>query len=157
VELAKNIWDKSQHLIVLYSYSTIDELLSLKEAVKFVFAKDRVKTPQVIVFLRSKKDLTHVPTLKGFTYLVLSEFSMFGKLKNEQVKKLLETQFDLLLCVNDQPKKITKWMDVQFQHVQKAGVNLSSTASHVDINLNSKQKSLKELINFTKDTLQHIG
>ncbi len=156
MDSTNNIWDKSQHIVLLYSFSTIDELLKLNVALKAAFSKDKRKVPQVIVIVNSKRELNHVPTITGFSYIKMSDISMFGRLKTTSLEQVLGIRFDLLVCLFEKPKKISKWMEKQFKGVQKAGVNMLET-SGVDINVNTTSKSLKEIINFAKNTLQKIS
>lgn len=82
------------------------------------------------------------------------EINVLGKWKNEQVSKMMNEVFDLMIVLGDHSPKVIK----QLKRIRcQISVGVNTNVNFLTIDLKTEQSAPDQLLNFAKTTLQKIN
>lgn len=145
-----NIWERSSKLLFVINYQSKNDLNANLGAIdKLTSGKEHVFVLCVIP-VNLKGELT---SLNNVHYISEKDFNLLGKIKEEEIKNLIQQQFDLLVVLNSLEGKVLKMLR-KINANKSVGVN--SNLDFLSINVNSDNNAAVHLFNFAKQTLEKI-
>ena len=151
MDLNNNIWGRSTKLLLVVKYRSKNELKEYREAIKAVGLN--VHNCHILAVLEDKKENHNLESLGSVTYLSTKDFNLLGRLKNADAQKKLKDNFDLLVVVNEIPKKIQKLLEKQNIAI---GVGINNEIEFLVIKLSTEHIKPMQLVTFVQDTLKKI-
>lgn len=151
MEKNNNVWGRSTKLLLVLKYKSKNELKDYREAIKAVGLN--VHNCHVLAVLEDKKENHNLESLGSVTYLSTKDFNLLGKLKNAEVQKILKDNFDLLVVVNDIPKRIQKLLEKKKITI---GVGVNNDIDFLTIKLSTEHVKPMQLVTFVQNTLKKI-
>lgn len=107
-----------------------------------------------LLVLQTDKPNPNKTPLPSVVYFSEKEFNIFGTIKNESVKKVLEKKYELMIVNGDYSKKIQRLL-----RKIAARRSVSVNANNLLLTINMKTESTKpdHLLNFVAGTLSKIN
>lgn len=146
-----SIWERSNKLLLVVNFRSLGEMKAYREAIKSVGLN--VHNCHILAIVEDKREKQMLTELGSVTYISDKEFNLLGKLKNEEAQKTLRDSFDLMVVVDDIPKRIRKLLSKRKNTI---GVGINNEIDFLTIKLNSEQSEPLHLITFVQDTLKKI-
>jgi hypothetical protein len=134
------------------TFNSLDEIKEYREAIKQ--AGLNVNDCSVLAIVANKQEKSVLTELFSVTYVSDKEFGLLGRLKNEEVGKLIEQNFDLMVINGDISKRMQKLLKRKIKAVM---VGVNSSVEFLTIHLNTEDTSPVHLISFVKNMLLKIN
>lgn len=144
-----SIWSQIKRAAFVIHFKNLDDVKKYREAIKD--AGLNINDCEVIVIVESKKEKDMLTEINSVTYINEKDFGFLGKIKDENVKKLISRSFDGTFFIGDFSKKILK----NINHIKtslKVGIN--SQIPDCIVYVKTNDDSATHLINFAKQTLE---
>lgn len=144
-----SIWSQIKRAAFVIHFKNLDDVKKYREAIKD--AGLNINDCEVIVVVESKKEKDMLTEINSVTYINEKDFGFLGKIKDENVKKLISRSFDGTFFIGDFSKKILK----NINHIKtslKVGIN--SQIPDCIVYVKTNDDSATHLINFAKQTLE---
>lgn len=146
-----SIWSQIKRAIFIVHYTSLEDVKKFREAIKE--AGLNINDCEVIAVVESKKEKDMLSEISSVTYVNEKEIGVFGKIKNENFKKVIERPFDAIFYVGDFSKRISKQV-VGIKNKIEIGINSQMPSCSVYIDTNETGNA--HLVNFAKQTLEKI-
>lgn len=146
-----SVWTTVGTVLLIVDYRSHAELEEFRSALKL--AGLNVNECYILCVLSDKQSKEGLRELNNVVYLQEKEITWWGRLKNEQVSRLISQKFDLGIEVGARSKKIKRLLKkcrVGFR------LAINSTNNNYSVNLTTTLESPAHLINFAKNTLEKI-
>lgn len=148
----KSIWKRSNRLLLVVKFNSLDEIRDYREAIKA--AGLNVNDCQILAIVDNKKEKAILTEIASVTYFCDKEFNLLGGLKNDEVSKLLDQNFDLLVVNGDLPKRVQRLLRKKINAVM---VGVNSSVEFLTIQLSTDDTAPGHLISFVKNMLLKIN
>lgn len=146
-----SIWSQIKRAVFVIHYRSLDDVKQFREAIKDVGLN--INDCEIIAVVESKKEKDILTEISSVTYINEKEFGIFGKVKNENFKKVVVRSFDALFYVGDFTKRISKQTSAIKNNIP---VGINSQMSSCIVYINTNKTSNEHLVNFAKQTLEKI-
>ena len=146
-----SIWSQIKRAVFVIHFTSLDDVKQFREAIKDVGLN--INDCEIIAVVESKKEKDILTEISSVTYINEKEFGIFGKVKNENFKKVAERSFDALFNVGDFSKRISKQTSAIKNNI---AVGINSQMSSCSVYINTNKTSNEHLVNFAKQTLEKI-
>lgn len=147
-----NIWDRIRSVVLLMEFTSIDEVVAWRNALKSVGLN--VNECQIICFIKNKKEREVLKEMNSVIFLAENDRNFLGKIRFEPIKRMLANQYDAALWMNDEPKKMKKILK-KLNTQWRIGVNVLD--GQFDVKLKTSESNPEQIVNFVKDTLKRIS
>jgi sulfatase maturation enzyme AslB (radical SAM superfamily) len=144
-----SIWSQIKRAVFVVHYSSLDDVKEIQKAIKEVGLN--INDCEIIAIVKSKEEKALLSEINYVTYFHEKELTFFGKLKNENMDKILKRSFDALFFYGDFSKKIAKIISTVNPSLI---VGLNSEMYNCSVYINTSETSPTHLINFAKQTLE---
>jgi len=144
-----SIWSQIKRAVFVVHFTNLDDIKKFREAIKD--AGLNINDCEIIAVVESKKEKDMLTEISSVTYVNEKEFVFFGKVKNENFKKVVLRSFDALFYVGDFSKKMMKNINPIKTNL-KVGIN--SEIPNCIVYVKTNNTSATHLINFAKQTLE---
>lgn len=146
-----SVWTTVGTVLLIVDYTSHAALESFRAALKS--AGLNVNECYILCVLSDKQSKEGLRELNNVVYFQEREMTWWGRLKNEQVSRLIHQKFDLGIEVGDRSKKIRRLLK-KGRMGFRLGIN--STNNNYSVNLTTTEESPAHLINFAKNILEKI-
>lgn len=144
-----SIWSQIKRAVFIVHYSSLDDVKKIREAIKEVGLN--INDCEIVAVVETKKEKEMLAEISSVTYLYEKDLTFFGKLKNENMAKVVKRSFDAQFFLGDFSKRICKII-APINPIIKVGLN--SEMTNCSVYLNTSETSPTHLINFAKQTLE---
>ena len=150
------LWNQTRSLLVTYNFKDETDIKGFRSALDKQLNQSTVERIIIIVSVPRHVDKTKLSPHFLIYYNSPSDYTLFGKLKDLQLKNELKRSFDLMLSFGSLNRKIKKYLD-KMKIAKKIIINaeLAKDPSY-EMELNSASESPAEIVNFVIETLQKI-
>ena len=150
------LWNQTRSLLVTYNFKDEADIKGFRSALDKQLNQSTVERIIIIVSVPRHVDKTKLSPHFLIYYNSPSDYTLFGKLKDLQLKNELKRSFDLMLSFGSLNRKIKKYLD-KMEIAKKIIINaeLAKDPSY-EMELNSASESPGEIVNFVIETLQKI-
>ena len=150
------LWNQTRTLLVTYNFKDEADIKGFRSALDKQLNQSSVEHIIIIVSVPRHIDKTKLSPHFLIYYNSPSDYTLFGKLKDLQLKNELKRSFDLMLSFGSLNRKIKKHLD-KMEIAKKIIINadLAKDPSY-EMELNSASESPAEIVNFVIQTLQKI-
>ena len=150
------LWNQTRSLLVTYNFKDEADIKGFRSALDKQLNQSTVERIIIIVSVPRHIDKTKLSPHFLIYYNSPSDYTLFGKLKDLQLKNDLKRSFDLMLSFGSLNRKIKKYLD-KMDIAKKIIINadLAKDPSY-EMELNSASESPAEIVNFVIETLQKI-
>ena len=150
------LWNQTRSLLVTYNFKDEADIKGFRSALDKQLNQSTVERIIIIVSVPRHVDKTKLSPHFLIYYNSPSDYTLFGKLKDLQLKNELKRSFDLMLSFGSLNRKIKKYLD-KMEIAKKIIINaeLAKDPSY-EMELNSASESPAEIVNFVIETLQKI-
>jgi len=150
------LWNQTRSLLVTYNFKDEPDIKGFRSALDKQLNQSTVERIIIIVSVPRNVDKTKLSPHFLIYYNSPSDYTLFGKLKDLQLKNELKRSFDLMLSFGSLNRKIKKYLD-KMEIAKKIIINaeLAKDPSY-EMELNSASESPAEIVNFVIETLQKI-
>ena len=150
------LWNQTGSLLVTYNFKDEADIKGFRSALDKQLNQSTVERIIIIVSVPRHVDKTKLSPHFLIYYNSPSDYTLFGKLKDLQLKNELKRSFDLMLSFGSLNRKIKKYLD-KMEIAKKIVINaeLAKDPSY-EMELNSASESPAEIVNFVIETLQKI-
>jgi len=150
------LWNQTRSLLVTYNFKDETDIKGFRSALDKQLNQSVVERIIIIVSVPRHIDKTKLSPHFLIYYNSPSDYTLFGKLKDLQLKNELKRSFDLMLSFGSLNRKIKKYLD-KMEIAKKIIINaeLAKDPSY-EMELNSASESPAEIVNFVIETLQKI-
>lgn len=142
------VWNEMENVLIVLG----EELLDDFDEIKTVLKKFDINIHST-VFLSNQMNDAKVINKNGLYVTTKKSFNFLGKLKDENLKKILNSPLDTLIVLGDISKNNKKLIRKR-SFKRKIGVN--SNCSDLSINLKTEKKEPREILSFVHSTLNQI-
>jgi len=147
----QSIWFSTRKVLLVINYVSLDQLKKFRSAIKEMNLN--VHECSILAIVKNRKEKDVLGEQSSVTFINEKEFNLFGKLKNEEARDILNRKFDAQLFFCNPSRRILRKLKKQ-KVENRIGVNTENELCM--INLNSKSTSPIHLLNFVKETLERI-
>jgi hypothetical protein len=149
-----SMWASTKSLMVVINYVNEIQLRDYRRALDAILDKSHVKKLTIIVNVPKEVDKATLPPHFLIYYNSPLDYSFMGKLKDVLLMRELEKSFDLLIWIGKLQQKVyPELKNTQFK--RKVVVN-DSDDSYFDLQLQTKEESPVDMLNFVTNTLDKI-
>ena len=150
------LWNQTRSLLVTYNFKDETDIKGFRSALDKQLNQSTVERIIIIVSVPRHVDKTKLSPHFLIYYNSPSDYTLFGKLRDLQLKNELKRSFDLMLSFGSLNRKIKKYLD-KMKIAKKIIINaeLAKDPSY-EMELNSASESPAEIVNFVIETLQKI-
>ena len=152
MDKAKSIWSSIVKVTIVVNYTNLDQLAKLRASIKEVGLN--IHECVILCIVSDRKEKNTMREQNSVVFLNEKEINLLGRIKNAEASKLFARKFDLLLIIDELPKKIEKQL-TKLRATMKVGLNTENV--NLDIRLSSNSKNQLHLLEFVKDTLGKIN
>ena len=150
------LWNQTRSLLVTYNFKDETDIKGFRSALDKQLNQSTVQRIIIIVSVPRHVDKTKLSPHFLIYYNSPSDYTLFGKLKDLQLKNELKRSFDLMLSFGSLNRKIKKYLD-KMEIAKKIIINAElAKDSSYEMELNSASESPAEIVNFVIETLQKI-
>ena len=150
------LWNQTRSLLVTYNFKDETDIKGFRSALDKQLNQSTVERIIIIVSVPRHVDKTKLSPHFLIYYNSPSDYTLFGKLKDLQLKNELKRSFDLMLSFGSLNRKIKKYLD-KMEIAKKIIINAElAKDSSYEMELNSASESPAEIVNFVIETLQKI-
>jgi len=150
------LWNQTRSLLVTYNFKDETDIKGFRSALDKQLNQSTVERIIIIVSVPRHVDKTKLSPHFLIYYNSPSDYTLFGKLKDLQLKNELKRSFDLMLSFGSLNRKIKKYLD-KMKIAKKIIINAElAKDSSYEMELNSASESPAEIVNFVIETLQKI-
>lgn len=146
-----SLWDNIGTVILVFPMEEVENPMELKLEMDQVFGK--LSRSEIVLVSKQSLKNQQLRELKGVTYVSEKDFNFLAKLKNENLKELLEKPFNSLFLSGTLTKQFEKLFSKSRIH---NFIGLNSENKFIKINLQPKSSIPSEMVNFAKITLSKI-
>lgn len=148
-----SIWLKCKRLIIVFPFRDEENFKNYRIALDKLLNESNVQELKIIVTLPESVKKEDLKQHKLIHYFSAKEISFFGKIKNPEMNNIIVQPYDIMLCLEDEDRKISKFLS-KVHVTWKIGVNV--TQDFYTIKVNCKSQIPSEIVNFAKNTLEKI-
>lgn len=149
--MSSNHWSHINRLLVVTTFSSLDELISWRTSLKEVGLN--INECTIVSEVGSKKDKAVLQEMGSVVFASSSDIGFLGKVKAPDLTKVLTTRYDTWLQVGQNSAKLKKvFKKMKFN--QTIGVNTDS--NEFDIELSTAHTHPQHIVNFVRNTLEKI-
>tara|TARA_Y100001978_G_C23691493_1_gene435097 strand:+ start:2210 stop:2686 length:477 start_codon:yes stop_codon:yes gene_type:complete len=150
------LWNQTRSLLVTYNFKDETDIKGFRSALDKQLNQSTVERIIIIVSVPRHVDKTKLSPHFLIYYNSPSDYTLFGKLRDLQLKNELKRSFDLMLSFGSLNRKIKKYLD-KMKIAKKIIINAElAKDSSYEMELNSASESPAEIVNFVIETLQKI-
>ena len=150
------LWNQTRSLLVTYNFKDETDIKGFRSTLDKQLNQSTVERIIIIVSVPRHVDKTKLSPHFLIYYNSPSDYTLFGKLKDLQLKNELKRSFDLMLSFGSLNRKIKKYLD-KMEIAKKIIINaeLAKDPSY-EMELNSASESPAEIVNFVIEKQQKI-
>lgn len=149
-----SIWERVRRLLIVLPYNEELEYFEYLKALDETLNDSNVRDLKIIVPLPKQVKKEILPTHRLIHYFSPKDLSFFGKLRDEEMERIIVQPYDALIWLYTDDKKLFKLMK-NIHTSWKVGVNISN--DFFSLHVESKSEKPSEIINFTIQTLNKIS
>lgn len=147
-----DITQRIKTALVVVPYTSLDDLKQYRDAVRATGMN--VNDCALVAIVKDKKERENLSSHHSLAVFASEgDFNLLGRLKNEGLSKIITRKYDLVLFVDDPPKKIRKLL-VKTTRMLRVGVNNTNEDNHV--NLTTSKNNPSQIFNFVFEMLKKI-
>ncbi len=149
--MGTNRWNTIQRLLVVTTFSSLDELIAWRTSLKEIGLN--INECTIVSEVGSKKDKAVLQEMGSVVFACPGDIGFLGKIKAEDLNRVVNTKYDALLKIGPNSSKLNKaFKKMKFN--QTIGINTDS--SEFDIELTTVHTRPQHIVNFVRNTLEKI-
>lgn len=149
--MSSNKWKEIHKLLVVTKFSSIDELISWRTALKEVGLN--INECTIVSEVASKKEKAVLQEMGSVVFASVSDIGFLGKIKSPELSKMFASKYDTILQVEQNSPKLMKLFK-KMKFNQTIGVNTG--LNEFDIELSTVHTHPQHIVNFVRNTLEKI-
>lgn len=152
MEAMLDITNRIRTALLVVPYSSIEALKQYRDAIRATGMN--VNDCALVAVVKDKKEREVLSANYSVAIFISeSDFNFLGRLKNEGGTRVAARVFDLVIYVEEPPKKIRKLFSKATKMI-RVGVNNTSEDNHV--NLTTTKENPSQIFNFVFEMLKKI-
>lgn len=149
-----SFWQEISRLLIVLPYDSEEQFSEFRNALDTLLNESNVNTLSIVAVIPPEMKKEKLVQHHLISYLSPKDFTVFGKLKNDDVATSLVQPYDALCWIGVTNKKIAKtFKDVKAK--MKIGIN--TPTPFFNINASTRTSNPTEILNFAKNTLDKIS
>jgi hypothetical protein len=149
-----SIWERVKRLLIVLPYNEELEYFEYLKALDETLNTSNVQDLKIIVPLPKQVKKELLPTHRLIHYFSPKDLSFFGRLRDEEMERIIVQPYDALIWLSTDDRKLFKLLR-NVHTPWKIGVNISS--DFFSLHVESKSTKPAEIIQFTIQTLAKIS
>jgi hypothetical protein len=149
-----SIWEQVKRLLIVLPYNEQLEYFEYLKALDEVLNDSNVQDLKIIVPLPKQVKKEILPTHRLIHYFSPRDLSFFGKLRDEEMERIIVQPYDALIWLSADDRKMFKLMK-NIHAPYKVGVNINK--DFFSLHVESKSEKPSDIIYFTVQTLNKIS
>ena len=149
-----SIWERVKRLLIVLPYNEELEYFEYLKALDESLNDSNVQDLKIIVPLPKQVKKEILPTHRLIHYFSPKDLSFFGKLRDEEMERIIVQPYDALIWLYTDDKKLFKLLK-NVHTPWKIGVNINN--DFFSLHVESKSEKPADVINFTIQTLDKIS
>lgn len=149
-----SIWSRINRLLIVLPYNEELQYFEYLKALDEILNESSVRDLKIIVPLPKEVKKEILPTHRLIHYFSPKDISFFGKLRDEEMERIIVQPYDALVWLLTDDKKLFKIMR-DIHAPLKVGVNIKN--DFFSLHVESKSDKPGEIIRFTVQTLDKIS
>lgn len=150
----QSIWERVKRLLIVLPYNEQLEYFEYLKALDETLNDSNVQDLKIIVPLPKQVKKEILPTHRLIHYFSPKDLSFFGKLRDEEMERIIVQPYDALIWLYTDDKKLFKLLK-NVHTPWKIGVNI--TNDFFSLHVESKSDKPSDIIHFTIQTLDKIS
>lgn len=152
MEAMLDITNRIRTALLVVPYTSVESLKQYRDAIRATGMN--VNDCALVAIVKDKKEREVLSANHSVAVFVSEgDFNFFGRLKNEGASKAAARVFDLVVYIEEPPKKIRKLFTKATKMI-RVGVNNTSEDNHV--NLTTSKENPSQIFNFVFEMLKKI-
>lgn len=148
----KSYWDTTRKVLLVINFESLEQVHDFRNAMKAIGLN--INDCKVLALVESKKERQMLTEIHSVVYASDKEINLLGRWKNENIGKVMNESFDIMIVHGDYIPKVIKQL-TRVKNQLSVGVN--TNVEFLTINLKTEQTAPDQLLNFAKKTLEKIN
>jgi hypothetical protein len=149
-----SIWERVKRLLIVLPYNEELEYFEYLKALDEILNESNVQDLKIIVPLPKEVKKEILPTHRLIQYFSPKDLSFFGKLRDEEMERIIVQPYDALIWFYTDDRRLFKLLK-NIHAPWKIGVNINK--DFFSLHVESKGEKPSDIVYFTIQTLTKIS